>query len=192
MQQIYCCGLIIAGGVDRLLSHFAEPGKNQYFIKPYKTVKKTPTLVLLPPFPAIINGPLRTYLTKIKNPITKRHVELLHQSVRDTKELEILSFLTAIHGDQYCRIINGYSEESSILKNSIINFMGETVNAFALRYFLKPIANQSKFITDRLKCRKNSFVKTTLQNPLFIYSIRLFTIRCLWRLEKFAINRATS
>ena len=90
------------------------------------------------------------------------------------------------------KTINGYYKENHILNNSVINFVGETINAFVLRHWRKPIANQSKFITNRLKHSENSIMKTVLKNPLFLYSARLATIRTLWRLEKFAINQAIS
>ena len=131
-----------------------------------------------------------------------RNVKKLHQAVVDVKELEMCSFFstpllfTPLH--PLHRIINGYNEANSIAKENVINFTGETANAFGLRYLQKPV---SKFITNRFKRSKYPFVKTArlkysecptvktvLKHPLFRYA----TIRGLWRLERFVINRAIS
>ena len=116
------------------------------------------------------------------------NLTLLHQSVKDTKELEILSCPPAILGGPFHEIVNGYDEEGSMLKKGFTNFVGETTNAFGLRYFREPIANRCKHITRRLKDSKNPIVKATLKKPC-LYFVRLAAIRSLWRLEKLTIKQ---
>ena len=128
-------------------------------------------------------------------PVTEKRnegVETLRQSVVDVKELEMYSLYFGFLDTPLHRVINGYNEVGNIAINSILNFAGETANAFALRYLRKPIANRSEFIINRLKHSKNSvvktaylkyskypIVKTVLKDPRFRYSV----IRGLWRLE---------
>jgi len=121
-------------------------------------------------------------------PVTEKrdeHIETLQQSVRDIKELGYFSLFFEHLSEKSHRAINGYYTKNNTLKNSVINFIGETTNAFVLRYLRKPI-------TSRLKNSKNPIVETVLKNPLFLYSARLATIRALWRLEKFVINQTIS
>ena len=134
---------------------------------------------------------LLSYLTKKKEREKNKYFELLGQSVEDTKELKILSLFPVILGGTPYRIINGYNKTSNIPKENIINFIGETMNAFGLRYFQEPIANKSKFITNRLKDSNNPIVKAVLKSRC-LYLVRLTIIRSFWCLEKFTINQVFS